>query len=269
MLFFPNAKINLGLNILNKRPDGFHNIETIMIPVTIFDSLEFVKTSKYNITISGEKINVNKDNNICTKAFKLIKENYNIPNISIHLHKNIPSGAGLGGGSADASFLLKFLNDYFSLNISKKDLKNISLKLGSDCPFFIENTTCVATSKGEILKKIKIDLTNYTIIIVYPKININTAWAYNNFSKNSSQKKLSDLIYNTKIENWKHVIKNDFEPIIFKKYPEIEKIKLMLYSSGAIYASLSGSGSSVYGIFNKKDNVKINSEYRVINCDLL
>lgn len=256
MLFFPNAKINIGLNILNKRADGYHNIETIVVPIALKDSLEFIPSKNFKFTTSGYKLDIDSQNNICTKTYNILKEKYKLPILSFHLHKAIPAGAGLGGGSANAAFLLKAINKYFELSISNSELKNIAANLGSDCPFFIDNIPCIATSKGEILEPITLNLTNCKLIIIHPKIHINTAWAYKNSKQQNKKNNLKEIVKNEPLTNWKKYIVNDFEETVFNFYPEIKEIKNKLYENGAIYASMTGSGSAVYGIFEKDKKIE-------------
>jgi len=249
MVVFPNCKINLGLRILDKREDGFHNLETIFYPIKICDALEIIKEDSSNniqFTSSGNKIDGDETNNLCVKAYYLLKKDFpELPSIKMHLHKTIPIGAGLGGGSADAAFALQLINTKFKLNLSATQLSNYALQLGSDCPFFILNKPCIATGRGEILNEIDIDLSGNTAIIINPGIHINTGWAFSQLATfNGSSDKLDPANQTT----WK----NDFEPIVFNQYPEIKKIKDMLCNSGAYYASMSGSGSTVYGLFDKK-----------------
>ncbi len=251
MLFFPNAKINIGLNILNRRDDGFHDIETLMIPVGLCDSLEFIKAKEFLFSSSGIVLDVNSANNICTKAYEILKKSYPLTLLSMHLHKAIPTGAGLGGGSADAAFLLKNLNNYFNLNISNIELQNFAKVLGSDCPFFIKNKPSLAFGRGEILETFDIDLSNYKIVIVHLGIHVNTAWAYKNSKPDSSRSTLKSILTSQPIANWKNTIYNDFENIIFPLYPEIKELKDKMYNLGAIYASMTGSGSAVFGIFEE------------------
>lgn len=255
MISFPNCKINIGLNIKSKRSDGFHNIETIFYPINLTDVLEIIPTDnkKFDFNISGISVQGNKMNNLCVQAYNLLAKEYKIPSVKIHLHKNIPSGAGLGGGSSDAAYTLTMLDKLFSLNLTKEKLRELSTSLGSDCAFFIENTPCIAYEKGDVMEKINLDLKNYHIIIIKPEINVNTAQTYKNVSVNDNFDSLKDLI-NNPIDNWKENIINDFEKNIFKVYPEIEKIKHFLYQKGALYSSMSGSGSAVYGIFKEKIN---------------
>ena len=247
MIVFPNTKINIGLKVIEKRDDGFHNIETIFYPVPLCDILEFLplgggaKTSKFKNT--GLQIDTPSDaNNLCIKAYSIIKNDFDIPPLDIHLHKIIPFGAGLGGGSADAGFMLKALNDYFCLGISEEKLKFYASKLGSDCTFFIQNKTSFAWEKGEKLKEISLSLKGYHIVIVHPGFSVSTAEAYAGIIPEKSDCSLTDLVYKP-IEKWREFIFNDFEKNIFEKYPAIKEIKDKLYTQGAIYASMSGSGS--------------------------
>jgi 4-diphosphocytidyl-2-C-methyl-D-erythritol kinase len=255
MLLFPNCKINLGLNILSKREDDFHDIATAFHPVHITDALEIIRATSnsqpINFTSSGIAVDGNIDDNICIKAYHLLQKDFpQIPAITMHLHKSIPLGAGLGGGSADGAFMLKLLNDKFKLNLSNDQLIQYALQLGSDCPFFIINKPCFATSRGEVLKEIKIDLSNYQIVIVNPGIHINTGWAFSQITPALPEYSIESIIQQP-IITWKKDLVNDFEMPVFEKYPAIKSIKEQLYQNGAIYASMSGSGSSVFGIFEK------------------
>jgi 4-diphosphocytidyl-2-C-methyl-D-erythritol kinase len=258
LILFPNCKINLGLNILSKREDGFHDIATVFYPVHITDALEIIhapsNSQSINFTSSGIVVDGNIDDNICIKAYYLLQKDFpQIPAITMHLHKSIPLGAGLGGGSADGAFTLKLLNDKFKLNLSNEQLIKYALQLGSDCPFFIINKPCFATNRGELLKEIKIDLPNYQILIVNPGIHINTGWAFSEITP-ALPKHSIEAIIQQPIITWKSDLLNDFEIPVFEKYPAIKSIKEQLYKNGAIYASMSGSGSSVFGIF-EKDNL--------------
>lgn len=262
MLSFPNCKINIGLNITGKRPDGYHNLETIFYPVQVKDAVEIIESnneSDISFTSTGNIVKVTKDNNLCVKAYHLLKKDFpQIPSVKMHLHKNIPMGAGLGGGSADASGVLLLLNKKFNLNISKEKLIDYALQLGSDCPFFIINKPCFATGRGEILEEINLDLSAYKFLIVNPNIHVHTGEAFSSLNQNnfSPTGKLYHQI-NRNINTWKNVIKNDFEIPVFEKYPEIERIKTMLYENGAVYSAMSGSGSTVFGIFEKEISINI------------
>ncbi len=270
MICFPNAKINIGLNILRKREDGYHDIESVMYPLKgiLYDALEIVRSSdpdsyRDGVRSSGIKIPGDEKENLCIKAYHLIAKDYPLPPIKIYLHKAIPIGAGLGGGSADAAFFIRLLNDTFELGISWGEMHNYARQLGSDCSFFISNMPSFAEGRGEKLETIKEieSLKGKYIVIVYPNIHINTAEAYSNFSKVSNFEKvnprsLENDILNLPISEWKKYIHNDFEDSIFPKYPELKKIKEKLYSLGALYASMSGSGSALYGIFKKATKIK-------------
>lgn len=248
MIVFPNAKINIGLNIINKRVDGYHNLETIFYPVMIKDVLEVVEAKELSFTSSGIPIPGEQDGNICLKAYKLLSRDIKLPLIHIHLHKNIPIGAGLGGGSSDASFFIKLMNDKFALGLNRERMEAYASQLGADCAFFIQNEPVFAFEKGDRFVNIQLDLGKYFIILVMPDIHVPTSAAFNDIVPSVPVKGLQDLIKND-ITSWKESITNDFEASILRLYPQIGSIKESLYESGAIYASMSGSGSSVYGIF--------------------
>ncbi len=249
MILYPNAKINLGLNIESKRSDGYHNMSSVFYPIyDCFDILEIVSSNSFLFTSSG--ISIPGSNNLCTKAYDLLKLKFNIPAVHIHLHKKIPIGAGLGGGSSDGAFVLKGLNDLFKLNISNKKLKDLALELGADCPFFIENEPKYITGIGDLMENIKLDLSMYEIRLVDSKIHINTKNAYFNIVPKSQKLKLSELIKKP-IRLWKDLITNDFEQTVFKNYPKLSKVKENLYEKGAIFSSMTGTGSTIYGLFKK------------------
>ncbi|MEP7372008.1 MAG: 4-(cytidine 5'-diphospho)-2-C-methyl-D-erythritol kinase [Chitinophagaceae bacterium] len=255
MIIFPNCKINLGLRILRKRSDGYHDLETIFYPLPLYDIVEIVRSpgdnSALSFSTSGSLIDGNNDDNLCVKAYELLKRNYStLPVAKIHLHKAIPTGAGMGGGSADASFTLKLLNEKFGLQLSTEQLIGHALQLGSDCPFFIINKPAFAGGRGEILKPVSLDLSAYKFIIVNPGIHINTANAFSTVTPALPSKSVKEIIQQS-IDSWKNELINDFEKSVFLQYPEIEEIKSKLYDNGAVYASMSGSGSTVYGIFKK------------------
>jgi len=257
MVSFPNCKINLGLNIVNKRNDGYHNIETIFFPIQLRDALEVIEKEKFEFSTSGSPIEGEKEKNLCIKAYDLLKNDFpQLRAVQMHLHKAIPMGAGLGGGSADGAFTLKLLNKKFELNLSEKQLINYSLQLGSDCPFFILNKPCFATGRGEILEQTGFDLSEFKIVIVHPAIHISTAWAFENIKPLKPVRSIKQIIQQP-ISTWKDELLNDFEKPVFEKYPEIKSIKDKLYNVGAIHASMSGSGSAVYGIFKKEKNISI------------
>jgi len=250
MINYPNAKINIGLNIESKRSDGYHNISSVFYPIhNCYDILEIIESSEFKFTSSG--ITIPKGINLCEKAFNIIQLKYAINPVHIHLHKNIPIGAGLGGGSSDAAFTLKSLNEIFHLNISNDELEKLAISLGADCPFFIENRPKIINGIGDVMKNIDLDLSNYKIILMNSDIHISTKEAYNNVSVYSSEVSIEDLIFHP-INSWKKTIKNDFEQKLFLKYPVLAETKKNLYSNGAVYASMTGSGSVIYGMFSSK-----------------
>lgn len=253
MLTFPNAKINIGLNITEKRPDGYHNLETIFYPIELCDTLEFVQTEEAKFSYSGLEIEGDSDNNLIMKAYRLLKEEFDLPAINIHLHKAIPMGAGLGGGSADAAFMLKMLNDEFNLGLSSIELQQRATKLGADCPFFIDNKPVLAKGIGNIFEPTTINLSGYHIVLIKPDVHVSTAEAYGGCRPQRWTTPLEEAIKQP-ISEWKNYIFNDFEKTVFIAHPELAKIKEMLYEKGAIYAAMSGSGSTIYGIFDKEVN---------------
>lgn len=251
MLTFPNAKINIGLNITEKRLDGYHNLETIFYPIELCDTLEFVKGEETKFSCSGLEIEGKLDNNLIMKAYRLLKDDFDLPPINIHLHKNIPMGAGLGGGSADAAFMLKMLNDEFNLGLSSEVLQQKSAKLGADCAFFIENKPIFAKGIGNIFEPTTVNLAGYQIVLIKPNVHVSTAEAYGGCKPQRWDTSLEEVIKRP-ITEWRNCIFNDFEKTVFIAHPELAKIKEMLYNKGAIYAAMSGSGSTIYGIFDKE-----------------
>ncbi len=249
MVVFPNGKINLGLNIISKRTDGFHEIETCFFPVGLCDILEIKATKgSTGFMSSGIEIPGNVSDNLCVRAWKLVHAEHKIPPVQIYLHKRIPIGAGLGGGSSDAAFMLKALNSCFSLQLSEEKLLSYASELGSDCSFFISNKTAIAKGRGEILAPWAIDLNLYKVALVYPEIHISTSEAYSSVRPHEPESRL-EAVLSTPPGSWRGSLKNDFEEPVFNKYPEISGIKDKLYQLGAVYASMSGSGSTVFGIF--------------------
>lgn len=259
MLTFPNCKINLGLHILEKRNDGYHNLETVFYPLPIKDVLEIIYKDSVDLefSLSGMTIDGQLDKNICVKAYHLLKKDFpRLPTVQMHLHKAIPMGAGLGGGSADGTFALKLLDKKFNLGLAEAQLTNYALMLGSDCPFFIKNKPCLATGRGEIIETMTVNLSDYKFVIIYPGIHISTAWAFANIKPSYPVKSIKDIIYQP-VTTWKEELQNDFETPVFEQYPAVKKIKSDLYHAGAVYASMTGSGSSVYGIFEKGEKISL------------
>lgn len=257
MILFPNCKINLGLNIIAKRSDGFHDVETVFYPLMIQDVVEVVQSNPQQtnqndiqFSSSGLAIDGEEENNLCIKAYRLLQKHFALPAIQMHLHKNIPMGAGLGGGSADGAFTLQLLNQKFGLNIPQEQLIQYALQLGSDCPFFIINQPCFATSRGEVMSNVQLDLSAYQILIINPAIHINTGWAFSNITPQQPKKSIREIILQP-ISTWKNELVNDFEEPVSTQHPAISSIKKQLYASGALYACMTGTGSTVFGIFDK------------------
>ena len=257
MICFPNAKINLGLNIVSKRPDGYHNLETVFYPIDLKDALEIRPCSMdqpYRFHQLGIPISGDPDKNLVIKAYNLFAELINIPPIEIRLLKTIPFGAGLGGGSSDAAFMLSLLNKTFLSDFSIDELAAMATKIGADCPFFLYNKPAFATGIGDELEIIELDLDSYYFVLVKPDFSVPTKDAYSMITPSKPDISLKEIVKRP-ISEWKTLMKNDFEIPVFKKYPEIQKIKQQLYDYGALYTSMSGSGSSVYAFF--KDPVKV------------
>jgi 4-diphosphocytidyl-2-C-methyl-D-erythritol kinase len=255
VIVFPNCKINLGLHILQKRADGFHDLETLFYPIQLQDGLEIIQNissqKELEFTSSGLTIDAVPKDNICVKAYHLLKKDFpQLPSVKMHLHKVIPSGAGLGGGSANGAFTLQLLSRKFNLGLNEQQLLDYALQLGSDCPFFILNKPAFATSRGENLEPLNLDLSGYQFVLVNPNIHINTGWAFSQVTPGKNRKSLKEII-SLPVTEWKKHLKNDFEQAVFSHHPEIKTIKEQLYEQGALYASMTGSGSTVYGLFEK------------------
>ena len=263
MVIFPNAKINIGLNIIERRADGYHNLETIFYPVKINDVLEIIESDELSFESSGLDIPGKMEDNLCVKAWHLLRRHHKIPPVKIHLHKNIPIGAGLGGGSADAAFFIKLMNQNFSLNLSIEEMQDYARILGADCAFFIESKPVFAFDKGDEFEAIKLDLSAYKIVLVMPEEHVSTSEAYRGVKPAQTKTSLIELV-NTPIASWKKYIKNDFEESVFKNHIAIRGVKAALYEAGALFASMSGSGASVFGIFNELPNLShLEEEYLV------
>ena len=270
MIAFPHCKINLGLSIIAKRADGYHELETIFYPVPLKDMVEIVQGNNSEIDVefshSGLAIPGDQTQNLCIKAYHLLKKDFpSIPNIKMHLHKKIPMGAGLGGGSSDGTSVLKQLNNQFNLGLALPALVKYAAQLGSDCPFFVYDNACHAKGRGEILQSFNCDLTDYKIVLIHPGIHISTAWAFSQLTPHQKIKSIAEIV-SSPIENWKNELINDFEFPIINTNPVIGEIKQMLYDQGALYASMTGSGSSLFGIFNKQKTLsqaQFEASYRV------
>ena len=268
MVTFPNAKINIGLDIISRRADGYHNIESVMIPVPWRDIIEIVpaKGNISTLTITGRKVNCPTEKNLVMKAYRAMEKEHNLPPVDIFLHKVIPDGAGLGGGSADAAFTITALNEMFKLNLSNESMASIAQTIGADCPFFIYNCPMLASGTGTDLKKIKVDLSGYKILIVKPAVSVPTAQAYAGVTPTPPNNHIEELIHKP-INQWQNAIKNDFEHSIFPSHPIIENLKNTIMNMGAVYASMSGSGSAVYGLF-KADKLSEEPIPTFEQCDI-
>jgi 4-diphosphocytidyl-2-C-methyl-D-erythritol kinase len=256
LVLFPNCKINLGLHILRKREDGFHDLQTVFYPIPLRDALEVIQhlspVTDLEYSGSGLMLDGNLSDNICVKAYHLLKKDFpQLPAVKMHLHKSIPLGAGLGGGSADGAFTLVLLNKKFGLGIPEHRLLRYALELGSDCPFFIKNTPCFATGRGELLEDLEIDLSAYRFVLVNPRIHVNTGWAFSQIRPSAERPSLKEIV-RLPVTQWKDRLTNDFEEPVFRQHPEIKNIKKALYQQGAVYAAMTGTGSTVFGIFPKE-----------------
>ena len=253
MIIFPNSKINLGLRIVRKRADGYHDLETVFYPIPFQDAIEVIRPQQpaMSFTQSGLAIDGDPAQNLCMKAYALLQRMHDLPPVQLHLHKAVPTGGGLGGGSADAAFTLKLLNRKFNLNLTTEQLLDLALQLGSDCPFFIANKPCIATGRGELLEPIDLShLQRYKLVVITPGIHISTAWAFSQVQPNHNGPSLREVITGP-VEEWKTLLVNDFESVVFQAHGVIAQVKQSLYDKGAVYASMTGSGSSVFGLFQQ------------------
>jgi 4-diphosphocytidyl-2-C-methyl-D-erythritol kinase len=270
MLFFPNAKINLGLRVVRKREDGYHDIETVFYPIKgLRDALEIVHgntDTPVDFNMTGLPVQGDVQQNLCVKAYTLLKQDFpSLPSIQMHLHKTIPMGAGLGGGSADGAFTLRLLNQQFQLGLTQDQLIQYALQLGSDCPFFILNQPCFATGRGEIMTPIALDLSAYKFVLINPGIHVPTGWAFAQLKPATPAISCEEIVMQDPT-TWQDRLINDFEPTVMETYSAIRKLKEQLYASGAVYVSMTGTGSTVYGMFKKEtdlSSLSFPSEYFV------
>lgn len=256
MISFPPCKINLGLNVISKRSDGYHNLETCFYLVPLTDALEILPADTLSFNLSGNAIPGDAADNLCLKAYKLLQKDFDLKPVAIFLHKVIPSGAGLGGGSSDGAHTLRLLNNLFKLNLTTEKLKSYALQLGSDCPFFIEDKPMLGTGRGEVLTEIDVNLHGKFLVLVKPDIHVSTAEAYGGVLPAVPSTRIKEILEGQPVGAWKDVLINDFEKSVFAKHPLIGAIRQQLYQCGALYASMSGSGSSVFGIFEKPVDLK-------------
>ena len=275
MIEFPCAKINLGLNIVSKRPDGYHNLQTVFFPIPLYDALEikqmapeFPSERDCDIKITGNNIDCNEDDNLVIRAYNILAKDFEMPRIHAHLFKNIPSEAGLGGGSSDAAFMIRLLDKRFRLNIGNAEMENYAMKLGADCPFFITAEPSYAEGIGEKLSPVNIyanNLKGYTLAVIKPNnISISTKLAFSKISPKVPEMRCCDIVRQD-ISCWKDLLHNDFEDSVFPAYPELMELKNKLYAKGALYAQMSGSGSSIYAIYENPQH-KESFEKEFTNC---
>lgn len=272
MILFPNAKINLGLDILRRRPDGYHDISTVMVPVPWQDILEIVpsRTGHTSLTVTGRRVDCPAEKNLVMKAYRMLGQTYGLPPVEIFLRKIIPDGAGLGGGSADAAFTLRGLNSLFSLGLSDAEMASAAARLGADCPFFIYNRPMLCTGTGTELAPVAVSLEGLMVLIVKPPVGVPTAQAYSRVTPAEPAESITDILAEAP-ERWQGRLKNDFEPSIFPIHPMIARVRKDILEMGAVYASLSGSGSAVFGLFvGKTDADKLAEEVgaRFAGCDI-
>jgi 4-diphosphocytidyl-2-C-methyl-D-erythritol kinase len=265
MICFPNIKINIGLDIISRRDDGYHNIETVFIPVHFNDILEILPSEKFELINEGIQIDCPVEKNLCYKAYEILEEQYRIPPVKIVLYKNVPFGTGLGSGSSDAAHTLILLNKIFKLELTEETMLQIASTLGADCAFFIKNKPVVASGVGNVFKEIELDISGKFLLLCLPDVAVNTANAYKNCKPSLPEKSLTESI-KLPLEEWNNNIKNDFENTVFADFPVLNEIKKELYKNGAIYAQMSGSGSAVYGIFNE---VPCSELKNCVNCKII
>ncbi|MEQ8713220.1 MAG: 4-(cytidine 5'-diphospho)-2-C-methyl-D-erythritol kinase [Cyclobacteriaceae bacterium] len=262
MITFPNIKINLGLRITSKREDGYHNIESCFCPIPWCDALEITDADQFSFESSGLPIPGESSSNLVVKAYEQLKKDFDLPPVKVHLLKSIPMGAGLGGGSADGAFMLKLLNEKFKLGLVDEQLEAYALRLGSDCPFFIKNQPVIAKGRGEVFEPINLSLAGKHVVLINPGLHIGTKEAYAGVVPHTPETELKELLEKTSIDGWKDIINNDFEVSAFKLHPSLQLLKDELYNKGALYASMSGSGSTIYGIFDSDPRLDMIDAYR-------
>ena len=267
MISFPNAKINIGLNITGRRSDGYHDLETIFYPIKINDALEFTEAAEMKFESSGIEIPGYANENLCLQAYDLLRKQFDLPNLHIHLYKNIPIGAGLGGGSADAAFFIKMVNEYFALSLDVAQMQDFCRKLGADCAFFLENKPVFAYGKGDQFEDLDLNLSDYYKVLVMPPVHVSTGEAYRGVKPSKPSLSLKDLVQ-LPIAAWQGKVTNDFENHILNSHPQIREVKGQLIQSGALFTLMSGSGASVYGIFEKSVNLSGLEENNLVFLDV-
>lgn len=265
MISFPNAKINLGLNVVGARSDGYHNLETVFYPIPLCDALEIVPAKRLSLNVLGLPVEGDWEKNLVVRAFRLLQEDFGIPEVAIVLQKNIPMGAGLGGGSSDAAFMLKMLNEQFALHLTNEQLERYASQLGADCAFFVQNKPVFAEGIGNEFSPISLSLKGWQIVLIKPDVHISTVEAYRGVKCVAPDVRLREALQRP-IEAWKDCVRNDFEASVFPLHPELGEIKRWLYDSGAVYVAMSGSGSTIYGIFSADVRLSDNQEFSGCPC---
>ncbi len=263
MIIFPPAKINLGLQVRRRREDGFHELETGMIRVPFEDVLELLPAEKDRFLVTGIPVEGAISDNLCVRALYRMRELYAIPPVYMHLRKNIPMGAGLGGGSSDAAYVIRGLNELFGLGISNEKMRDLAAELGSDCAFFITGTPCMARGRGELLSEIELNLEGYFLKLVFPGVHVSTKTAYAGVLTDDKDRHTEQLLKQAP-GSWEGKLLNDFEDSVFKTYPELAEIKQGLYAEGALYAAMSGSGSTIFGLFETEPSARCAYDCRIV-----
>ena len=260
MVVFPPCKINLGLAVVGKRPDGYHDLETGFYPVPFTDVLEAIPAPRFSFTTTGLPIDGEPESNLAVKAFRLLEAEIGIPAVKMHLHKIVPMGAGLGGGSSDGAYALRLMCSLFELELTEAQLSGYALRLGSDCPFFLQDKPMMGKGRGEKLAAVDVDLSGKHLVVVVLPIHVSTKEAFSGVAPKTPSFDVADLLGGP-ISDWKRALQNDFETSVFKRHPEIARCKEQLYDMGALYSSMTGTGSGVYGIFEKPLPVPITNRF--------
>lgn len=259
MILFPNCKINLGLRILSKRVDGYHELETLMYPVSgLCDALEIIPGEGEGVSFSASGLLVDApvEKNLCVRAYEALRRRYPLGGVKIHLHKKVPMGAGLGGGSADAAYVIRGLSDMFELGLSLSEKEAVAAEIGSDTAFFVSGRPALASGRGEVLRPVEFSLRGYRLVIVKPSFGVSTAQAYAQVKPAPTEVSLWHLLAQP-VSAWKDTVFNDFEPSVFAQFPRLKILKQKLYEAGALYAAMSGSGSAIFGLFPGGESVSL------------
>lgn len=263
MIVYPCAKINLGLNVVSKRPDGYHNLETVFYPIPLFDVLEIEPSEKTtSLELKGQTLDGNPNENLVIKAYNAVRQKYPIPDIKITLDKRIPSQAGMGGGSSDCAYTITSLNKMFNLKMNNDEMRDIAAGLGADCSFFIDPQPSFATGIGEQLTQLPFSLKGYWIAIVKPPVAVSTRDAFSKIVPKQPKERCDSIVLRN-INEWRNRLVNDFEKSVFEIYPSLYDIKKHFYDLGALYSCMSGSGSAMVGIFSNEPPMIMGEYYKM------